>query len=338
MQYLSSFDPKNLSVLLRLDLDLPFEKGKFDTLRMEDSIDTLCYLFRKKARHVTVIAHRGHTVKATKEFSLEPIAKLLYDLLLKQKSFQKIERTQLEDWLDICENVRFDPREEKNDPKFAKELAKGHDVFVNDAFATSHRSHTSIVGIPKLLPTVFGYQFEREVEVMTKLIEKPKRPFIFVLGGAKLDTKLSLLEKISDLVDVILLGGKLADEAKAQGYKNRRMIIAELTPDGLDVSPKSVEQFERFIAEAKTLVWNGPMGKFEEKNHMAGTKAVADAIAKTTGYRVIGGGDTEAAISALKISPKMFSFVSSGGGAMLHYLAYRTLPAIEAAEGSKVAK
>ncbi len=233
----------------------------------------------------------------------------------------------------MCENLRFDPREEKGDAKFGKELAKGHDLFVNDAFATSHRAHTSIVIIPKILPTVFGVQFEKEMTVMKKITETPKRPFMFVLGGAKLETKMPLLEKVSEYVDVILLGGKLAAEARKQGYKNRKTIIAELTEDGLDISQPSMEQFERFIVEAKTLVWNGPMGKFEDGKHMDGTKFIAQAVIKCPGYKVIGGGDTEAAVTQLKLNQeKAFSHVSSGGGAMLHYLTYRSLPAIEAVE------
>ncbi len=331
MQYLSSCEPKDLSVLLRLDLDLPYEKKKFDTTRLEDSFETLTYLWKHKAKHVTVIGHRGHDVKKTKDFSLAPIAELLYKELLATKAFQKTNRADLEKWLDVLENLRFDPREEEGSVKFAKELAKGHDLFVNEAFATAHREHTSIVTIPQILPTVFGFQFEKEMIAMKKVTETPKRPFIFVLGGAKLDTKLPLLEKVSENVDVILLGGKLALEAQKQGYKNRKMIIANLTDDTLDITLPSIEQFERFIAEAKTLLWNGPMGKFEDGKHVEGTQRIAEAIARTTGYKMIGGGDTEAAVTLFKIDEKKsFNHVSSGGGAMLYYLTYRTLPAIEA--------
>ncbi len=332
MQYLSSFDPKDMNVLVRLDLDLPVEKGAFDLTRMEDSFATLSYLWKNHAKHVTVIAHRGHDVKPTKQFSLEPIAKVLYKKLAEQKAFLKTNEKAIQEWLDVLENLRFDPREEKAVMGFAKELAKGQDAFVNDAFATSHRSHTSIVLLPKLLPTVFGFQFEREMTVLKKLTETPKRPFIFVLGGAKLETKLPLLEKISEHVEVILLGGKLAAEAVAQGYKNRKMIIAKLTDDGLDITPASAEQFSRFILEAKTLVWNGPMGKFEDSKHLAGTKYIADTIARAGGYRVIGGGDTEASLEACKIKPDKFNHVSSGGGALMHYLAYHSLPALEAVQ------
>ena len=331
MQYLSSFDPQNMRVLARLDLDLPSDHGKFDTSRMEDSFETLGYLWKNKAKHVTVIAHRGHDVKKTKTFSLEPIAKLLYKKLIETKAFKKTTEKEVKEWLDVLENLRFDPREEAGDLKFAKELAKDHDLFVNDAFATAHRSHTSIVFIPKVLPTVFGLQFEKEMVVMKKLTESPKRPFMFVLGGAKLETKLPLLEKIVDHVDVVLLGGKLIAEANKQGYKNRKMIIGKLTEDGLDITQAAAEQFSRFIIEAKTLVWNGPMGKFEDPAHEAGTKFVAEAIAHANGYKVIGGGDTEAAVAHFHLNEeKMFNHVSSGGGALLHYLAYKTLPALDA--------
>jgi phosphoglycerate kinase len=333
MQYLSSIDPQNLSILLRLDLDLPEEDGKLDTTRMEDSFETLTYLWKGKAKHVTVIAHRGHEPKKTKAFSLAPIADMLYKGLLEQKGFKKATREQLEEWLDVLENLRFDPREEAGDMKFAKELADAHDLFVNDAFATAHREHTSIVMVPKLLKTVFGFQFEKEMTVLKKITGTPKRPFMFVLGGSKLETKLPLIEKMSELVDVILLGGKLAAEAREKGIKNRKMIIANLTEDGFDIAQDSAEQFERFCTEAKTLVWNGPMGMFEDPKHMAGTKYVAEAIARSGAYKVIGGGDTEAAVTLLKIDEKKsFNHVSSGGGAMLYYLAHRSLPAIEAVE------
>jgi phosphoglycerate kinase len=331
MKFLCDVNPKDLDVLVRLDLDLPQEGKKFDTTRMEDSFETLSYLWKHKAKHVTVIAHRGHHVKATSAFSLEPIAELLYEELLKEKTFSKAKLANLTEWLDVLENLRFDSREEKGDAKFAKELAKGHDLFVNEAFATSHRNHTSITFLPKVLPTVFGFHFEKELEVMKKITASAKRPYIFVLGGAKLETKLPLLEKISEQVDVVLLGGKLAAEARSQNYKNRKMIIAELTEDGLDITHAAAEQFERFISDAKTLVWNGPMGKFEDGKHDAGTKYVGECIARAGGLKVVGGGDTEAAITQLKLNKgRAFTFISSGGGAMLEYLAHHTLPAIEA--------
>jgi len=331
IKYLTNYNPENKKVLLRLDLDLPGEHGHFDTTRLEDSFETLKYLWREKAKHVTVIAHRGHEPKKTKEFSLAPIADLLYDGLLTQAGFKKAKREQLEEWLDVLENLRFDPREEANDSRFAKELAENQDVFVNDAFATSHREHTSIVGLPKVLPTVFGFQFEKEMAVLKKVTETPKRPFVFVLGGAKLETKMPLIEKMSELVDVILLGGKLAVEARATNFKHRRMIVAELTEDNLDITLKAAEQFERFITDAKTIVWNGPMGKFEDPAHMEGTQYVANAIARTTAFKVLGGGDTEAAVTQLKINEgKAFNHISAGGGAMLHFLAYRKLPALDA--------
>lgn len=328
MRYLSAMDPEDLNVLVRLDLDLP-QKGKsFDTTRLEDSLETLGYLWKSKAKHVTVIAHRGHHPKASD--SLEPIADLLYDKMLVEKAFKNATRDKLEEWLDVLENLRFDPREEANDPNFAKELAEGQDLFVNDAFATSHREHTSIVGVPKVLQTVFGFQFAKEMTVLEKLTGTPKRPFLFILGGAKLDDKLQLLEKIGEHVDVILLGGKLAAEAREKEYKHRRMIIAQLTDDGLDITPTSNEQFERFVLDAKTLVWNGPMGYFEDGKHAAGTKALIESISKSNAYKVAGGGDTEAAMTQLKVDQgKIFNHVSSGGGALLHYLAFRTLPALE---------
>ncbi len=337
MNYLSSFNPSGKSVLLRLDLDLPLVKKVFDLTRMQDALPTLAYLWKNKASHVTVIAHHGHHNLSTKVDSLESIAKKMYIFLGEQKAFAKCSSNQLTEWLDVRENLRFDPREETESLEFATELAKGFDLFVNDAFATSHRRHTSITTLPKVLPTLFGLRFEEEMTVMNKLIHPAKRPFILVLGGAKVDTKLELLQKMESQVEVILLGGKLASEAVARGIKSRRMIIGKLTEDGLDISPDTALQFERFIVEAKTLVWNGPMGYYEDGKHAEGTKSVIAAIERCGGYKVMGGGDTEAAVSSLlPEQKKLFSYVSSGGGALLYYLAHKSLPAIEAADESKL--
>ena len=340
MHYLTADDAKGKKILLRLDLDLPQdEQGKFDTTRMEDSFDTLTLLWQAQAKHVTVIAHRGHNPDLKKD-SLAAIGDLLYKSLLKLPVFEHISRGELEAWLDILENLRFDPREEQNDLSFAKELAAGQDVFVNDAFATAHREHTSIVGIPKVLPTVFGLHFQQEVESFIPVFA-PKRPYVFILGGAKLETKVPLLEQVAKKADRILIGGKLAVEAKFpdptkpkiefSANLQSKMLIADLTEDHFDISPAAADQFCKALSDAQTIVWNGPMGKYEETSHILGTKAVAESVAANQGYKLLGGGDTEAALTLLKIDQKKaFSHVSTGGGAMLYYLANETLPALDA--------
>jgi 3-phosphoglycerate kinase len=344
MNFLRDAEVSGKSVLVRLDLDLPQNSdGEFDTTRMEDGFETLINLWQRKAKDVTVIAHRGHEPQPTPEFSLLPITELIYNTLLKQPTMREFSDDEIRSWLTVKENLRFDHREEEASLQFAEELASGHDLFVNDAFATSHRKHTSIVMIPKILPTVFGFQFETEVKVFQRVLEHPDRPFIFVLGGAKLETKLPLLENMGTLADAVLVGGKLAVEAHQTELTysdnlKQKMQIAEITEDTLDISDNSAARFGEIIQQGKTIVWNGPMGKFEDGVHAAGTLMVGTAISLATqagAYSLIGGGDTEAALSTLDLEqPGNFSHICPGGGAMIYYLAHGTLPAIEAVEAA----
>lgn len=323
---------KDLKVLVRLDLDLPELDGKFDTARLEHGIPTLIYLFKNEARHVKVIAHLGRPKgKVVKKLSLKPIAKLLYKRLLEDKSFKKLSAKELEEWLEVGENLRFDEREEEANTKFAKELAKGFDLYVFEAFADSHRNHTSVTRIPENLETVTGIQFYKEITILKKLLKKPKLPFVVILGGGKGETKIPLINAISERASVILVGGKLSQEMTYEKNPNSKLIIGELREDGLDLADETMEQFERFIVQAETIVWNGPLGKYEDPKSRKGTAYIADVVSRTRGFKVIGGGDTEAAVSILKIDQlKAFTHVSTGGGAMLDYLAKGTLPFLEA--------
>jgi len=342
MQFLSKLDPNGCIVLLRLDLDLPQNTvGEFDTTRLEDGLATVEYLWQKHAAAVTIIAHRGHHPQPSPEFSLHPIAELLYSFLLKTPLFAEVTIKQLKAWLTVKENLRFDAREEEGSEAFARELAAGQDMFVNDAFATAHRHHTSIVFLPKVLPTYFGLQFEKEFRQFQRLFAEPARPFLFILGGSKLETKMPLLEEMAKVVDKVLVGGRLAVEASQNTFQYSellasKMIIAQVTENTLDISPESAQQFAQEIQTARTIVWNGPMGKYEDGEHAAGTKVVGEAVAAAThngAFSMIGGGDTEAALSVLDLEkPGNFSHISSGGGAMMDYLVHRTLPAIEAVE------
>jgi 3-phosphoglycerate kinase len=340
MQFLSQTNPEQKRVLLRLDLDLPQDdNGQFDTTRMEVGIASIEYLWQHKASSVTVIAHRGHHAEPSPEFSLQPIAELLFESLLQRPAFSGATNKELRGWLTVRENLRFDVREEEGSLDFAKELGTDHDLFVNDAFATAHRKHTSIVIIPKVLPSVLGMQFEKEFHAFEHVFHEPTRPMLFILGGSKLETKLPLLEEMAKIVDKILVGGKLAVEAK-QGtltyseLLKSKMQIAEITEDTLDISKAAADRFEMIIGTAKTIIWNGPMGYFEDGEHAAGTQTVGEAVADAThtgAFSVIGGGDTEAALTVLDLEkPGNFSHISSAGGAMMHYLAHRSLPAIEA--------
>lgn len=313
------------NVLVRLDLDLPPKRASFDTTRLEDGLPTLKYLLEGGAKKITVISHLGRpNGKRVLKMSLKPVYKLLL------KHFTKEEQKKLV----LMENLRFDSREEKGSAVLARSLAKGQDLFVNDAFASSHREHTSIVEVPKLLPTVMGFQFEKEITNLEKVVKTPKRPLILILGGAKLETKLPLLEKMQKVVDVILVGGKLAEELKEHPIVNRKIVVGKLNKTGKDINYDTIQQFFRFITMAGTVVWNGPMGKYEDKQYRNGTAAIARHLSQARAYSVVGGGDTEAALTVIKAT-KGIDFISSGGGAMLDYLAYGTMPGIEAMEKSK---
>jgi 3-phosphoglycerate kinase len=322
---LRGLDVTGKSVLVRLDLDLPETKKSFDTTRLEDGLATLRYLVDHKAKLITVIGHRGRPEgKKVSKLSLKPIETLILKSLKAPKEIKIV----------VKENLRFDSREEKGSVVFARELAKGHDLFVNDAFASSHRNHTSITYIPKLLPSCFGLQFEKELRGLKPVIESPKRPFVMIFGGAKLETKLPMIQQIAEKADIILVGGKLALELEGHPIEHRKLIIGKLNAEGKDISKPTEEQFSRFVAMAETIVWNGPMGKIEDPKQKAGTRAIAHMIAHKRAYTVIGGGDTEAALSSMKVGGS-FSFISSGGGAMLEYIAKGTLPGIEAITAKK---
>lgn len=325
LTFLRSVPVKGKAVLVRLDLDLPAKRSSFDQTRLEDGVPTLKYLLDGGAKKITVISHRGRPGgRRVTKLSLKPIHKLLL------KHFTKEEQKKLV----LLENLRYDSKEEKGSTMLAKKLAKGQDLFVNDAFASSHRSHTSIVELPKLLPSVLGFQFEKEISALEKAIKTPKRPLVLILGGAKLETKLPLLERMQKVVDVILIGGKLAEELKNHPIVNRKMVLGKLNKVGKDINYDTIQQFFRFITMAGTVVWNGPLGKYEDKQYRNGTAAIARHLSQARAFSIVGGGDTEAALTTLRVT-KGIGFISSGGGAMLEYLAYGTLPGIQALEKSR---
>lgn len=318
---------EGLRVLVRLDLDLPLEDGEFDTTRLDNGISTLKMVLAKGASMVTVIGHRGRPDGKTKKaLSLKPIGELLLSKLTANQAEKVV----------VLENLRFDAEEEACSATYAALLAKDQDVYVYDAFAVAHRAHSSVVEVPKLLPTLYGLQFEVELEGLKHIMpKKAKRPFIVLMGGAKLETKMPMIEAFRKKADVILVGGKLALEMKnlEKTTTNRKIIVGELREDTKDLTPEAVDQFSRFIAAAKTILWNGPLGKIEDEDARAGTRAIAKHLAGSRGYVVAAGGDTEAALSLLRIK-KGISFVSSGGGATLEYVISETLPGIEAIEKS----
>ena len=323
---LEDLDLNTKNVLLRLDLDVDIEDGKVtDDTRLREAVPTIAYLQKQGVYKITVIGHRGRPEgKVVKDLSLEPVGKTL-EKILQEKLGHKAEALDLQ----ILENLRFDPREEASSLEFAKELAKGQDVFINEAFGVTHRDHASITKLPKLLPSAAGLHLQEEIENLEKVLKDPKRPLVFVLGGGKMD-KVTYIDKLLEYADWVLVGGVLPKKVKSYCKDNGNMCVsaAHLTGDAKDITPDSARNFAHVIEKAETIVWNGPMGDIDS-DHWESTKIIAKAIEESGAFKVAGGGDTLRMLQTLGISEKM-NYVSTGGGAMLDFLAYGDLPGLKA--------
>lgn len=306
---------KGKKVLVRVDFNVPIENGQVvNDFRIRQSLSTLRLLSQAGAQ-VTAISHLSDS-----QASLVPVMEHLKTLAPEVR---------------LLENLRQNPAEEINDIEFAKMLANGQDIFVNDAFSACHRKHASIVGLPQLLPSYAGLLLEREIHELSRAFE-PEHPFLFILGGIKFSTKVPLINKFLDSADKIFIGGALAIDRSAealQPYLNNPKIIfpskmIEAEGKLVDVDPESFEVIAGDFAGAKMILWNGPMGNFEA-GHTAGTKALIEKISGSGAYSIVGGGDTVAAIEEMNLGAK-FGFISTGGGAMLDFLGNGTLPGIEA--------
>lgn len=306
-------------VFVRCDIDVPLENGKIlTTFRLDSIVPTLRYIIEKGG--IPIIA--GHISKPGGEYREELSTKHLKPYFNKNLGEGKYE---------LLENLRFDPREEKNDKSFAQELSQKADFYVNESFATCHRKHASIVGITAFLPSYAGLRLQLETETLGKL-NTPKKPFIVLIGGAKLESKMPVIERFLKTADRVLLAGLLSLEWSKEIPQN--LVLAGDFRDGdKDISAATVEKYINIIGEAKTVLWAGPVGVYEKEEFIVGTKKIAEAIVNETQresmYSVIGGGDMTAAAAKLGLINK-FSFTSTGGGAMLNYLAEGTLPGIEA--------
>ena len=325
---LTDLDVSGKRVIVRMDFDVP----EGDLTRIESAKPTLDYLLQKNAKLI-LIGHKGRPVGGkVDDLSLRPISQKLGEMLGKGVTFSdNFENTEGE--VVVYENLRFNPRE-SFDPaqdagaeEFARQLASLGEIYVNEAFAVSHRAHASIVGIPKFLPHAAGFRFVAEVEHLSRVIESPDRPLIFLISGIKKD-KLEMIENIKNLADEILVAGRLP-EFLAEDYHDEKIIVAKLNQDKEDITLHSVERFEQEIGKARTIVLAGVIGKYEDESHRQGTKRVFEAVANSDSYKVAGGGDTEAALTMFNLTDK-FDWISVGGGAMLEFLAKGTLPGIDA--------
>ena len=380
-------DVAGKKVLVRCDFNVPLKEGVItNDKRIVAALPTIKYLKENGAK-VILCSHLGRPKgEWLPEFSLAPVAKRLSELLECEVRMSKdvigedakdISATIKEGEVALLENVRYYKEETKNVPEFAKELASLAEIFVNDAFGTAHRAHASTTGVADYIPAVCGFLIQKEIDVMGKALDNPVRPFVAVLGGAKVSDKIGVITNLLEKVDTLIVGGAMAYTfLKAEGHnvgislceedklelacellakakekgvslllpvdhiaadkfdENAEPVLVEGKdiPEGLmgmDIGPKSVELFKEAVKNAKTVIWNGPMGVFEFKNFAGGTFAVAEAIAETDCISIIGGGDSVAAVSKLGFADKM-THISTGGGASLEFLEGLELPGIAA--------
>jgi phosphoglycerate kinase len=359
---------KGKRVVLRLDFNVPIKNGKItETMRIDRAMPTLQYLVSKKAK-VIILSHVGKDAS----LSLKPVVRYLNKTMnvgfvpdFRTEQARMVVDNLPDGGVVVFENLRLDDRELSNDNAFAKYLASFGDVYVNDAFAVSHRAHASVVGITKHLPSYSGFLIADEIKNLSIALS-PKHPFLFVLGGAKFETKMPLLKKFLKIADKVFVGGILANDfLQDVGFEVGKSVVdprvAKLTPllkkgniilptdvvvqnngvrlvkhvDALlredsimDVGPETIKNLVPVLQKAKLVVWNGPLGYYEE-GFDKGTIALLKVIAESKATSIIGGGDTAVIVEKLKIGNKI-SFVSTGGGATLDYLANGTLPGIKA--------
>ena len=350
-------DPSGKKVLLRADFNVPISNGKIDDdLRITAAMPTIEWLQERGAR-VTACSHLGRPRgKPDTQYSMDPVRARL---------------AQLAPHVELMDNLRFDPGEEANDANFVARLVDGFDLYVNDAFGASHRAHASVVGPPKTLPSAAGRLLAKEVEVLTGLIERPMHPFIAILGGSKVSSKMGVIEALIGKVDHLAIGGAMCftfwlargmsvgdslvepdwvDACKGflEGPSNDKLLIptdvVALGPNeevkvfegdipdgwkGLDIGPASTLAFIAPLEHAGTILWNGPMGMFEDTRFQEGTVDVAEAVADSHGFTVVGGGDSAAAVAKFGLDLRI-DHVSTGGGASLELIEKGDLPGLAA--------
>jgi phosphoglycerate kinase len=382
-------DMSGKRVLVRVDFNVPLDGETItDDTRIRAAVPTLKYILEQKPRSLVLMSHLGRPKgEPNPKYSLKPIAPALAKLLGVAVAFApdcvgeetaKAVANLPEGGVMLLENTRYYAGETKNDLDLAQQMAKYGDVYVNDAFGSAHRAHSSTEGVAQYLPAVAGLLMEKEIDYLATALEAPKRPFVAILGGAKVSDKIAVIEALLGKVDILLIGGGMANTFfKAQGYamgtslvedealktakdllskgqgklvlpvdavvgdafdndaKQQVIDVAAGVPDGwgiYDIGPKTIEAFGKVLGDAKTVVWNGPMGVFEMANFAKGTFAVAKMLAEQTkngAVTIIGGGDSAAAVKSSGLADQI-THISTGGGASLEMLEGKALPGVVA--------
>ncbi len=389
LRRVQDMDVRGQRVFVRVDFNVPLDNGTItDDTRIRASLPTI-NLLRERGAKIILASHLGRPKGQIQEsMRLAPVAGALSQLL-------GVDVTYARDVVGddarraaaglgsgdvaLLENLRFDPREEKNGSDFAQELASLADLYVNDAFGTAHRAHASTVGMTAFLPSAAGLLLQAEVDALSRVVEHPEKPFALILGGAKVSDKIGVIDHLLEKVDLVLIGGGMANTfLKARGLAIGRSLVeednvevaadvirrardvnvelllpvdavvadkmtadaniatvgADNVPAGMaiyDIGPESVDAFAAALKPARTIVWNGPMGVFELAPFSNGTRGVAQAVADSTGFTLIGGGDSVAAVEQMGVADRI-SHISTGGGASLEFLEGKTLPGIAALE------
>lgn len=340
MKKIQDADVAGEKVLLRVDFNVSVENGSVkESFKIAAAKETLDYLLTKDCK-VALISHLGRPEgKINPEFSLKQVVADAEIILGRKIIFvsdclgEKVGAVMdgLADEVLLLENVRFYEGDEKNDPDFARKLAENFDFFVNDAFSASHRDHASVSGLAGILPSAAGFRLQEEVHEMNIVKDHPIAPAVAIIGGAKIETKLPVIKFFEEKYDHVLVGGKIANEAIEEKleFSDKVILPIDFATDHLDIGPETLEKFKEIIATAKTIVWNGPTGKFEEEKYAISSNEILKAVIASGAYALIGGGET---LEILEKNDAMdsVSFVSTGGGAMLDYLGGAEMPGIEA--------
>lgn len=361
MKTLADIQVKGKIVLLRVDFNVPLNPDGTvaDAARIQETKPTITYL-REQGAKIVILAHFGRPKGTVNEaMRFKPIVSTVSQVLgcavqycpdpVGPAVLARVQQLQSGQVL-LLENIRFYPGEESNDPAFAQQLAQLGDIYVNDAFGAAHRAHASTAGVAEHLPHAAGLLMQREVEELSKVLQSPEHPLVAIIGGSKISTKLALIKNLLPKVDHLLLGGALANTLMlANGYDVKKSLVERELADTvkgllsdklllptdvvwgddriLDIGPQTVQRYADVIKTAKMIVWNGPMGMFEDPRYAAGTLGIAKAVAASGAYSVLGGGETVSAIHQAGLQDQV-SFISTGGGAMLEFLEGKQLPGI----------